>query len=392
MRDPKSRLHPNNSAGLLLLLALIAVFSLAASALLAGLGPGRALAQKIRERGTETRSSEGEVAPESRNDESAPEDVHIQIRTGKGDTSDVVINARSWRRHHVHTGRDSTDVVRLGEDITIGPDQVVPGDVVAIGGSVHVLGRVKGDVVSIGGNVDLEDGGAVEGDAVSIGGTVNRGAAARIGGQNIGMRFIPAGIFRLWRPRPILTVFLTLIKVLFLFFVGYLLIVLAETRVRRTGAYLQDHLWLSLLTGIAVQVLFLPAFVLLCITIIGIPLALISPLALAVAMLIGYLVVAGLVGLRVLKDSGTVRSLWIRGIGIGILIFEGIPFLGRLVRWMDGGVFSFFGIVLMVFGFAVIYISATIGLGALVLSRFGQERAVPLVPPPQQPVAPPYPA
>src|SRR5262245_26664641 len=48
---------------------------------------------------------------------------------------------------------DSNDLVRFGEDVEIAADKVIEGDVVAIGGSVTVYGRVKGDCVAIGGTV-----------------------------------------------------------------------------------------------------------------------------------------------------------------------------------------------------------------------------------------------
>jgi hypothetical protein len=85
---------------------------------------------------------------------------------------------------------DEDDIVRFGKDIFIRSGKKVRGDVVAIGGSVYVEGRVYGDVVAVGGSVILDDGSSVRGDAVSVGGDVElldgshvRGDAVALGGS-----------------------------------------------------------------------------------------------------------------------------------------------------------------------------------------------------------------
>jgi hypothetical protein len=330
------------------------IFVFGAISLLACLSP-LAQARKIRERG-------GSSIP-SRTGASGDEGIPTE-----GDSSlGITIHSRR------HSARgDSADIVRIGESITIGANQVIDGDVVSVGGSVTVLGRVLGDVVSVGGDVDLRPQAVVEGDAVSIGGTVHRGEGSQIGGQNVGLRFVPSGFLGAWTPGrhfPVFSIVWIGMKLIFLFLVAWILAMLAEARLLGTGRFLEAHLWRSLLTGLAVLILFPAAFILLCVTIVGIPVALLSPLALVLALMVGYLVVAALVGQRVIKGSD--HTSWIKATAVGLALFEGLPLVGHLLR-AAGGPFHALGLSLIVFGWAAIMISATIGLGALVSGRFGK--------------------
>jgi cytoskeletal protein CcmA (bactofilin family) len=60
---------------------------------------------------------------------------------------------------------------RGGENVTIGPDEVVEDDLYAGADKVTVEGTVRGDLIAVGGTVRV-DGGTVEGDLISAGQTV----------------------------------------------------------------------------------------------------------------------------------------------------------------------------------------------------------------------------
>lgn len=76
--------------------------------------------------------------------------------------------------------RRRQDAFTLGDDVLIGPNEQVR-DAVALGGNVIVLGSVERNAVAIGGNVIVRPGGHVDGDTITVGGTVNLdpGATAR---------------------------------------------------------------------------------------------------------------------------------------------------------------------------------------------------------------------
>ena len=157
---------------------------------------------------------------------------------------------------------------------------------------------------------------------------------------------------------------------LFFFLIGWLILVLGEKPVLRVGNHIQEHLWKSLFTGLAAIILGPFAVLLLLVTVVGIPLALLLPVALPLAHLVGFLVVSALVGMRLTGRDGSERSHWTLGLAVGLLFFMGIIILGQLAQ-VGGDVLRFFGMILTVFGMAAIFVAATIGLGALVLSRLG---------------------
>ncbi|HET6319596.1 MAG TPA: polymer-forming cytoskeletal protein, partial [Chloroflexota bacterium] len=63
--------------------------------------------------------------------------------------------------------------MHIGSDVTIAEDELVSDPVVAVGGSVTVLGRVNDDVVAVGGGVHLGPKAVVTGDVTSVGGRID---------------------------------------------------------------------------------------------------------------------------------------------------------------------------------------------------------------------------
>ena len=82
-------------------------------------------------------------------------------------------------RTQVTTG----DVVRFGGDVSVGHDERIQGDVVALGGAVDVQGEVTGDLVAIGGAVTLGPQSVVGGDLNVVGGGLTRAPGARVMGS-----------------------------------------------------------------------------------------------------------------------------------------------------------------------------------------------------------------
>ena len=56
-------------------------------------------------------------------------------------------------------------------------------DVVAVGGSVAIEGTVKGDVVAVGGGVHLDESASIAGDVVTVGGGLSRNPNASVKGD-----------------------------------------------------------------------------------------------------------------------------------------------------------------------------------------------------------------
>lgn len=296
-----------------------------------------------------------------------PSPQRIRVVTKEGDTTEVAWDFKKRRQD----GK-AEDIVRFGEDILIDEDQEIEGNVVSVGGNVEVRGQVHGDVVSIGGKVRVRSGGAVDGDVVSVGGQVDKLPGAHIRGSDVGLKLVP-GIARFFPPRTGVTfaarVFAGLLLMSALAGLAWLLDRLARRRVQRIATHLRDHMWSSLIVGGAVVLLSGPVCLLLLVTIIGIPLALLLPFALLFCLASGYLIVTTLVGQRLVTD-GDDGGAWLRSTLVGLVISAGLLVVGGALKtW--GGPLHGIGSLIRLFAVAAIGLAATTGVGAIVLTRAG---------------------
>jgi hypothetical protein len=300
---------------------------------------------------------------------------------------------------------DSSDnnVVRFGEDITIPEDKVIDGDVVAIGGSVKVLGRVKGDCVSIGGTVSIEGKGVVEGDAVSMGGGVNTADSGSVGGSNVslgswemggGRHFWPAvGFFGAMSVGVWLIT--TLIKLALTLFFAWLALLLMRERILHSVEAMTSHFgkaFLYGLLGFAGMVAAIPtgiilivlvgvlAAVILAITIIGIPLAILVIIAMVFAIIglvvaaflaifVGFLNGSMYLGRRVL-GSRPIAAKPLMAILAGMALIAVLDIIGDLLGFVGVVLFHPVSIALGIAAGALAVIVTTAGLGGMVLTRF----------------------
>jgi hypothetical protein len=297
----------------------------------------------------------------------------------------------------------SNDLVRFGEDIVIPEDKVVQGDVVAFGGSVTVRGRVKGDCSAIGGSVRVEGKGVVEGDAVSVGGTVSTSDSASVGGSNVSVGSFNAGHLRRWGPwvgaMGLLgtgawlaqTIFWLLLALLF----SWLSLALFRDRLLYAARLLTEQfgksfLWgllgwvgmvFSVPVGIVALVLFsVLAIVILCITIIGIPVAILVAIAMVLgvmgicvaagyAIFLGYIEGCMYLGQRIFGRRTPLTPLLAIVIGAALLaVLDG---LGDLIGSIGFFLFHPIGMLLGIAAGFLLVILTTAGLGALILGRFG---------------------
>jgi hypothetical protein len=216
----------------------------------------------------------------------------------------------------------SGNIMRVGSDIHIETDQVVVGDVMAVGGDVTVDGHVEGDVVSMGGDVYVHAGGRVDGDVVCMGGELHEDEGAVIGGQRVtasrhGKRTrthravedtISHGFIG-----PMIWLLITL-------GMGWAFAGLAPGRTGRALEVLKREPGTSAVTGILAAMLTVPSIValcllvaLLCITIIGIPLALGALFGyfafLGVLWMWGYVIGAAAIGEAITRRRGAAATM-----------------------------------------------------------------------------------
>jgi hypothetical protein len=160
---------------------------------------------------------------------------------------------------------------------------------------------------------------------------------------------------------------------------GALVAVLFPERLGRVSATVSRRTLLSLVLGVLSLPLLPILAVLLCITVIGIPVAVLLLLLYPVAAFVGYVASSALIGARLRGRGVTEQPIWPSTL-LGIL-FVGLFFLlaGVLSTvQMDGGVLRVMGFVLMGVGLVIGSVSVLLGLGALFLSRLGEpERLAP---------------
>lgn len=288
----------------------------------------------------------------------------------------------------------SSDVVQFGKRITIASDELVNGDVVNFCSDIDIDGKVMGDVAAICGNVRLGPQAIVNGQVVSILGNVTKepGAVVRgetaVVGRSHRTRTGP-GLVWSWGPplgkglfgagaRVVLLIILALLMLLILYFIS--------GRLQRAAQYLSASFLKSL--GIGILVLFPGTLfaviltIILCITIVGIPVAVLLMLSLFALFVLGYFTSALELGKFVARKLNTeTDSPYVHGIlGLFLLAILGIiaaimylnPFFGpaRLSLRILGGLFNL--------------VAVTVGVGAFIASKGGSQPAGPQAPPAQR--------
>ncbi len=281
------------------------------------------------------------------------------------------------------------DIVKFGKDINVAEGEKVSGDLVAIGGDVHVRGTVEGDVVSIGGNIYVASTGIIEKDATSVGGDVIKEPGAVIKGQTQGLGFLP-GRFIGFHPvafwsRGIGFLFTVLI-ILFLFFLSIISLALVPKNIQKIKDEVSRNPWKSALIGFLGQILILPAFILLLITIIGIPVAfLVLPLFILIALILGYTSVSLIVGEKLKQNTNIKPQTQMLTLALGILAVEFLSLFASFLK-IFCGFFSALCLIFCILGFMITYIVFTVGFGGALLTLLGtrpKEKPVPVTPAPE---------
>jgi hypothetical protein len=299
-------------------------------------------------------------------------------------------------RSHRHR---SASRVHVGGSITVNEDEEVGDAVVAIGGSVTVLGRVDDDVVAIGGGVHLGPKAVVRGGITSIGGHIEREPGAVVDGEINEVRIGPPN-FMLHAPQFMgfapgweavhgwLRLVGTLVRLGIVLLLAILVALLAARPVERIGDRAAREPWMSGFTGLLAQLLFIPVLVLtvvvLAVSIIGIPLLVLVPfgvVAFLLAMLVGF---AG-VSLRIGQWAVGAHRAVPLALAVGVILIATVALVSRCVGLLPIPTW-FLTWPLGIAGFFVEYLAWTVGLGAALLTRFGSRRGpyegVDVVPPP----------
>lgn len=280
------------------------------------------------------------------------------------------------------------DLGVIGGQATIREGATVNGDVMVAGGMLTVAGRIDGDLAIFGGSVTLERTAYVAGDLVSFGGSVQRRPGAVVQGETReGGAFDGFSVPGLWTapgsdgfaPERGFTQqqtpgqwFLAMlwrairagVMILALSALALIAALLWPKGIQRLGQTAMRQPALVLLVGLLSWVVGLGLVVVLAITFCLLPVAIALGLALLVAALLSWVITGWLVGrslLSLLKLENPSVALEATA---GTLLLTIVYFLVGIIPCTA-----------FIFGLLI----ASLGLGTLVLTRFGT-RPYPLVP------------
>jgi hypothetical protein len=274
--------------------------------------------------------------------------------------------------------------LRVLRDYTLAEGETANEPVVVIGGSAQIDGRVDDDVVVVGGGLHLGPKAIVEGNAVSVGGKVTLDPGASVRGSIdeavvpwSGITFGPGWSGDTWWRGlsfwgSVFRLTLTLVVAVFLTLAapGWI----GNISDRSAGA--------SILTGLAAEVLFVPALVILVValivSIIGIPLLATIPVLLAGFALVwvaGFTGVAVRIG-RALRGGGTMTQPSVMDFLVGYAIIIGVTVIAQVMAYGLGWI-SFATWPMRSAGLLVEYVAWTIGLGAAITTMFTTRRISP---------------
>jgi len=281
------------------------------------------------------------------------------------------------------------DITRVGSDIHVENEESVQGTVMAWRGDVTVDGTVHGDVVAVGGNVNLNSTARVHGDVVCIGGELREEPGSYVSGEKVtiggrGGESIARRIARRHRGIDLgdvetgwgaLRLFGAFLR--FAIAIGLTLLVawIFQGRIAAGAEVMKRQPALSLGIGALVHALFIPSVValaivitMLCITIIGIPLALAAMfgyvLFFVVFWLLGLVVGATVLGEKALSRRGTpAQAVWQSAL-VGVVLVGGLRFVGGIFEAMGVIGLDGLGKVLVILSLLAAVVLGTVGGGA----------------------------
>lgn len=282
--------------------------------------------------------------------------------------------------------------VTFGGNVLVSPEETMYGDAVVFGGSTEVLGRLMGDIVSLGGrvliegevngdliaigsNVELLEGSTLQGDAIIVLGSIRRENNVQIRGSfnhftalpgtlNILPRTLfraPSYSYRYYSTSPRLFSF-------FISFLFQLLLVLLITyffpgNVMTVKKTLTENTGNSLLIGFIGLLVMIPLMLFLAITILGIPLALLTPLFYWLAIILGRTGIYLFIGEWTKKHMNISTDRIIATSVLGLFIYSVVRLILRFIPYIGPPILA----ILLI----IIYTSS---FGSTMKSRFGTDK------------------
>ena len=280
---------------------------------------------------------------------------------GKGHMAGLLVekSGEDSDRGRSRQSHRSADLVKVGGDLVVPAGTVVKGDAVAVLGSVEVEpgAVVQGNVAAIGGNVTVQQGAVVMEDSVAIlGENVERGG--KVLGDHVQVDIGPIFSRSTARHRSFVSrlgpfgLFPTLALFAIVYLIGLVALRVSPERMRTVGATLVESPLRSFVIGFLTWLLFFPVLVLLTVSVVGILLIPLLPLAVGVSVMVGGCALALRIGESLPASEGQ-RFVPPAALAMGLtamLLVSFVPWIGSPL------------LVLVLF----------VAPGAVISSRFGR--------------------
>ena len=268
-----------------------------------------------------------------------------------------------------NTLNEGDAIVKVAESVFIPADETVAGDVVVMGGEIRARrgAEIKGDVVAIGGTIEEDEEVIIRGERVQVG-----GVATEIGDRlHVGMRtiraFVSMGMF-----------FVALV----LFFITMLFL---RGKIERVSSHIAVSMFKCFGAGVLSAVIglfgLLIVMIPLIITIVGIPLAVVlfvSCIGIYVISCAAFVFTVGrAIATRIGIHGGAFTHLF-----LGILVMSIPEIIAIAIDILGRGSLAPYVLFQIVSTFVWLF-AYVVGLGAIVLSRFGSRPVEPAPPSPR---------
>ncbi len=254
----------------------------------------------------------------------------------------------------------------FGGTATIEQNSRVTGDIVLTGGALNVDGEVDKSISALGGSLFLNDHAIIHGDINMLGATIQRSPNARVDGKivnssNAPLQFdLPGKVFA---PnlndalKPITDTLWLLFRSLAMAALAILTVLFLPVATNRVAQAVVSQPVMSGALGLLTLIVAPIALVLVGITIILLPVSLLGLLVVAVAIMFGWIALGMEVGKRLL---GLFHADWPLPLAAG----AGTFIMTLVVTWIGS---------IPCVGWLIPFIVVLLGLGGIVLSRFGTQ-------------------
>jgi hypothetical protein len=279
-------------------------------------------------------------------------------------TGDKVVIGNTFR---LQSGESlKGNLIVIGGTANIEAGATITGDVVLTGGTITIAGKLDGNLVAIGGAITLADGAVVNGDIVTVGASLKKSDSATVNGQiteqspSVDLNDHSVWQFPWQSKENLLASFLTatfesFAMAAFAVVIGLIL----PHQTHNLSAAIQEEPLISAAVGLLAVIGSPILLLIMIITLILIPVAVLYVLLFGLALAFGWIGLGNFIGERL---SHAVKGNWAPAVSAGI---------GTLLISLLIGVINLIPCV----GWVIGIILSLIGLGAIVITKFGSTGA-----------------